>query len=350
MYSHELTGIIVDQQELPISGVGVLNKTTGSYTYSNVSGYFELDDISLGDLIIFNNLGFKTQELLVTEEHIYQNITITLEESAVSLDQVVLVSKVNSLSQLVNIDVKVNPVKSSQEVLTKIPGLIIGQHAGGGKAEQIFLRGFDIDHGTDIAINVDGLPVNMVSHAHGQGYADLHFVIPETIDNIDFGKGAYYANKGNFNTAGYVDLKTKSHINENYLSLEAGLFNTVRSVGMFKLAEGDNNNAYVASELVLTDGPFESSQNFNRLNLLGRYNFNNHEDQEFTISLSHFQSKWDASGQIPQRAVDTGLISRFGAIDDTEGGSTSRSNLWVNQSKQLDEHSKIKNKAYISKI
>jgi outer membrane cobalamin receptor len=87
-------------------------------------------------------------------------------------------------------------VNSSQEILRKVPGLFIGQHAGGGKAEQIFLRGFDIDHGTDIAISVDGMPVNMVSHAHGQGYADLHFVIPETVEKIDFGKGTYYASKG----------------------------------------------------------------------------------------------------------------------------------------------------------
>ncbi|MFS4492238.1 TonB-dependent receptor [Maribacter sp. 2308TA10-17] len=347
--AHELSGTVVDENNIPIDGVGVFNKTTGGYTYTNVAGYFELDDISIGDLIIFNSLGFETQEITIAENQLDSTIKITLLESAVSLDQVVIVSKVNALSQLVNIDVKASPVKSSQEILRKVPGLIIGQHAGGGKAEQIFLRGFDIDHGTDITINVDGLPVNMVSHAHGQGYADMHFIIPETIDNIDFGKGAYYASKGNFNTAGYVDLQTKSRIDENQLSLEAGMFNTIRTVGMFKITEGDNSNAYVASELVLTDGAFESPQNFNRLNLMGRYNFNNHEDQELTLSVSHFQSKWDASGQIPQRAVDQGLITRFGAIDDTEGGNTSRSNFWVNHSKQLDEHSKIKSKAFISK-
>lgn len=347
--AHELSGTVVDENNSPIEGVGVFNKTTNGYTYTNVSGYFELDDISVGDLIIFNNLGFKSQEITITENELDATIKITMVESVVSLDQVVLVSKVNALSQFVNVDVKANPVKSSQEILRKVPGLIIGQHAGGGKAEQIFLRGFDIDHGTDITIDVDGLPVNMVSHAHGQGYADMHFIIPETIDNIDFGKGSYYAKKGNFNTAGYVDLKTKKKIENNQLSLEAGMFNTIRSVGMFKITEGDMSNAYVASELVLTDGAFESPQNFNRLNLMGRYNFNNREDQDLTITLSHFQSKWDASGQIPQRAVDQGLINRFGAIDDTEGGNTSRSNFLVNHTKQLDEHASVTSKAYISK-
>lgn len=112
---------------------------------------------------------------------------------------------------ITDIDIQMNPVNSSQDIMQKVPGLFIGQHAGGGKAEQIFLRGFDIDHGTDISITVDGLPVNMVSHAHGQGYADLHFLIPETIEKIDFGKGPYYQNKGNFTTAGYVNFLPKKN-------------------------------------------------------------------------------------------------------------------------------------------
>ena len=347
--AHELNGTIVSEDNIPLEGVGVYNKTTGGYTYSNVSGYFELDDISIGDIVFFYSLGYSNHQIIIAEEHLDGTIKIALKESVVSLEQVVLVSKVNALSTFVNVDVKANPIKSSQEILRKVPGLIIGQHAGGGKAEQIFLRGFDIDHGTDIAINVDGLPVNMVSHAHGQGYSDMHFIIPETIDNIDFGKGPYYADKGNFNTAGYIDLKTKKNIKNNSIALEAGQFNTIRALSMFKVVEDDYNNAYIASEMVLTDGFFDSPQNFNRFNIIGRYNYNNREDQDLSISISHFQSKWDASGQIPERAVNQGLIGRFGAIDDTEGGNTSRSNLWVNHSKQLDEHSRLKSKAFVSK-
>lgn len=348
MCAHNLSGTVVSPGETAIEGVSVYNNSTGAYTYSNVSGYFELDDISTGDIIYFYGLGYKKHQLIVSESLLDGTVKVILEEAAVSLDQVVLVSKVNVLSNFVNVDVKANPVKSSQEILRKVPGLIIGQHAGGGKAEQIFLRGFDIDHGTDITINVDGLPVNMVSHAHGQGYADMHFIIPETIDNIDFGMGPYYAQKGNFNTAGYIDLKTKEKIDQNLISVEAGQFNSIRTLGMVKIAEGDFSNAYVATEMVLSDGAFESPQDFNRFNIMGRYHFNNREDQEFSLTLSHFQSKWDASGQIPIRAVEQGLITRFGAIDDTEGGNTSRSNFLVNHSQQLDEHSKIKSKAYIS--
>jgi len=346
--AHEINGTITSDSSVPLEGVGVYNKTTGAYTYSNISGYFELDDITEGDVLFFHSLGYENQEIIIAASQLDTSINIVLKEAAVSLDQVVLVSKVNVLSKLVNMDIKTNPVKSSQEILRKIPGLIIGQHAGGGKAEQIFLRGFDIDHGTDIAINVDGMPVNMVSHAHGQGYADMHFIIPEVIENIDFGKGPYYAQKGNYNTAGYIDLKLKERIDQNLISLEAGQFNSVRGLSLLKISEGDNSNAYVASEFVLTDGVFESPQNFNRLNIMGRYNFNNHIDEKLSISLSHFQSKWDASGQVPQRAIDQGLITRFGAIDDTEGGNTSRSNIWFNHSKQIDEHNIIQTNAFVS--
>ena len=211
-YAHDLKGTIVDETEVPIASVSIVNQTTRGYAFSNVSGYFELDDISVGDIIIINSLGYKSEQLTITESQLSATIKIVLLQEAISLDHVTLVSKVDALTELVNVDVKVNPVKSSQEILRKVPGLIIGQHAGGGKAEQIFLRGFDVDHGTDIAINIDGLPVNLPSHAHGQGYADLHFLIPETIDNVDFGKGPYYANKGNFNTAGYIDLNIKDKI------------------------------------------------------------------------------------------------------------------------------------------
>ena len=250
-YAHELNGIITaEESDKPIEGVGVYNKNTGAYTYTNISGYFELDDISVGDVIYFYRLGYENYELVISENNLDASIDVVLRISPASLDQVLIVSKVNVLSTLAAVDLKTNPVKSSQEILRTIPGLIIGQHAGGGKAEQIFLRGFDIDHGTDIAINVDGMPVNMVSHAHGQGYADMHFIIPETIDNIDFGKGTYYADKGNFNTAGYIDINTKKSIDKSLISLEAGQFNSLRALGMIKLIdEGKISNSIASQKL-----------------------------------------------------------------------------------------------------
>lgn len=349
IYAHNISGIVrASDTKLPLKDVGVYNAETGIYAYTNASGYFELNDVSENNTIYFYQLGYGNYKHIIKATDLDKSIAITMQVATAALDQVLVVSQLRTLSAIVNVDVKTSPVKSAQEILRKVPGLIIGQHAGGGKAEQIFLRGFDIDHGTDIAIDVDGMPVNMVSHAHGQGYADMHFVIPETIKKLDFGKGSYYADKGNFNTAGYVSVKTKEAITDNVITVEAGQFNTIRALSMIKLFNTENTSAYLANEINLTDGVFESPQNFNRFNILGRFNYNNYEDEALNIGLSHFQSKWNASGQIPQRAIYQGLIGRFGAIDDTEGGTTSRTNLWLNHKKHIDKHSNISTAAYVS--
>lgn len=136
---------------------------------------------------------------------------VYLEARVSSLQEVTVQAVGYSIFKTISdLDIHLRPISNSQEGLRMVPGLFIGQHAGGGKAEQIFLRGFDLDHGTDINITVDGMPVNMVSHAHGQGYADLHFVIPELIDKVNFNKGPYFADKGNFTTAGFVECKQKT--------------------------------------------------------------------------------------------------------------------------------------------
>ena len=344
--THKVEGLLLNPSQQALANVAVFNENTGQHTHSNNFGKFELENVSVNDHLSFSHLGYETLTIPITPEVFNGEIKIILKPSETSLSQVLITSEVNMLNQITEIDLETNPVKCSQEILRRVPGLIIGQHAGGGKAEQIFLRGFDIDHGTDITLNVDGMPVNMVSHAHGQGYADLHFLIPETIEKIEFGKGPYYADQGNFNTAGYVGFKTKDRLESNAVSVEYGQFDTFRTVGMFNVLETESSNAYVASSLNLTNGPFESPQNFNRFNLLGKYNFSVPGDQKMTLTASHFQSKWDASGQIPQRAIDAGLISRFGAIDDTEGGNTSRTNLLATHSKYLSETKRIKTKAF----
>ena len=349
VHAQDLRGTLTDSNNHPLENVNIYNLTKGDHTHTDANGSFVLPAPRLQDSIVISRLGFKTRYLVINAAMREKPLKLELQEASTSLDQVVLTAEVNSLSHVVAVDLKLNPVKSSQEILRKVPGLFIGQHAGGGKAEQIFLRGFDIDHGTDVAISVDGMPVNMVSHAHGQGYADLHFVIPETIENIDFGKGAYYADKGNFNTAGYVDLRLKEHLDASSISVEAGQFNSSRLTGLFNLVDAQNHTAYLASEIYLTDGPFDSPQNFNRINVLGKYTYTNPNKDKLTLTASHFQSKWDASGQIPQRAVDQGLIGRFGAIDDTEGGQTSRTNLTLQHLKNLEHNAVLKTNAFMAK-
>lgn len=264
----------------------------------------------------------------------------------VTLQEVVIVKQLNHLNEIAKVDLKINPVNSSQEVLRSVPGLFIAQHAGGGKAEQLFLRGFDLDHGTDINISVDGMPVNMVSHAHGQGYADLHFLQPETIESIDFDKGPYTAGKGDLATAGYVAFKTKDRM-DNDVSLEIGQFNTQRLRASYSFLNHTKQSFYVSTAFLMSDGYFKSSQNFKRFNLMGKYTYWS-EDSRFSVMLSHFNSTWNASGQIPRRAVDEGIITRFGALDDTEGGNTDRTNLNLTHIKTLNNGATVSSNAWLS--
>ena len=346
VFAQTLNGIVVDQYQQPIQEVTILNKTTDQHSHTDEEGKFILEKVSIGDSLQFSHISYKSRSIIVSD--LQSVLNVVLYTQAINLDEVVISPKINALHIITDIDIQASPVNSSQDVLQKIPGLFIGQHAGGGKAEQMFLRGFDIDHGTDINVTVDGLPVNMVSHAHGQGYADLHFVIPETIDKIDFGKGPYYENKGNFNTAGYVNFMTKRRLENSSVKMETGQFDTYRLLGMFNLLEKNNQNAFLATEFLSTDGPFESPQNFNRINLLGKYTGFISNNDKIGLTVSHFNSKWDASGQIPQRAVDSGLITRFGAIDDTEGGNTSRSNVLFNYDKIIDQESTLNSYVYLN--
>jgi len=339
-------GRLLDAQGAPVSYALIHDMHSGDHAHSDDQGLFTLDHVQLGDSLAVTHLTFKPTIYVV--KVLGKIVPIRLVASDISLDAITISNTRTSAEILSELDIDIKPVSSSQEILTKVPGLFIGQHAGGGKAEQIFLRGFDIDHGTDITITADGMPVNMVSHAHGKGYADLHFLIPETIEKIDFGLGPYHADKGNFNTAGYVDFTTKKRVATNLVKLEAGQFNTQRALSILKLVDSDRHGAYVAGEYLLSDGPFESPQNFSRLNLLGNWNAEITETSSLNLSVSHFSSTWDASGQIPQRAVDDGSITRFGAIDDTEGGTTSRSNAILDYKKFLDASSLIKTKVYYS--
>jgi len=339
-------GTILDEYQQAIVGAHVFNKNSSGFDFSDDLGHFFIAHASVGDTLLISYLGFEQIELVI--QQIAQPSIIELQAAQISLHEVVISPDINALHLLTDINVHIQPVNSSQEVLRQVPGLFIGQHAGGGKAEQIFLRGFDIDHGTDIALTVDGLPINMVSHAHGQGYADLHFIIPETIDNIDFGKGPYYADQGNFNTAGYVDFKTKNTVEHSTIKAELGQFNSQRLLGLINIAQSAKTQSYAAAEYLRSDGPFESPQNFDRFNFFASYQTDLTETDELDVNVSYFTSEWDASGQVPQRAIDSGQITRFGAIDDTEGGNTSRANIQLEHRKQFGNRTSLTNRFFYS--
>ena len=344
--AQDISGRVSSKGGEPLIGAYVLVKRTDVHTHADENGNFLLKGAGPGDTLLISYLGFEPKRVVVAD--VADRLNVRLESAAFSLGAVTVRNNNRRTNIVSAIDVEIDPVQSSQEILRKVPGLFIGQHAGGGKAEQIFLRGFDIDHGTDIAISVDGMPVNMVSHAHGQGYADLHFLIPETIDKIDFGKGPYQADKGNFNTAGYVEFRTKDRLEESQVGLQVGSFNSYRALGMFNLIDTTDRHAYLAAEYISTDGPFESSQNFYRNNFMGKYSQRLSNGTSFSVLASHFASEWDASGQVPVRSVEDGSITRFGAIDDTEGGNTSRTNLALELSHMMSNNAFIKSNFYYS--
>ena len=314
VYGHNIIkGKVFDEStNSPLPGATVILKSTSEGTTTDEWGNFTINtDYASGTLVV-SFIGYITQEVQFTSHT--QFLVIGLKPDIVDLGMVsITAAKITPMVTIATVDVSTRTINSSQDVLRIVPGLFIAQHGGGGKAEQIFMRGFDADHGTDVNITVDGLPVNMVSQAHGQGYADLHWVIPELIREVDFGKGTYYTEKGDFTTAGYVAFKLKNFLDENMIKLEAGQYNTFRTVGLFNLlgekAEKGGKNAYMGMEYYMNDGPFDNPQNFNRINFFARYNQVVDQNNMFTITASLFNTKWSQSGQIPQSAVDEGLIS-----------------------------------------
>jgi outer membrane receptor protein involved in Fe transport len=346
------TGVVIDAAtRASLPGATISNITGASSVTTNAAGYFEWKNRTgrAGDTMIVSHAGYLPDTSVVTD----RKMTIALRPAALKLAMATVTGQDKYVQNKISaLDLLLKPIQSSQDILRSVPGLFIAQHAGGGKAEQIFLRGYDIDHGTDISITADGLPVNMISHAHGQGYADLHFLIPETVERVNFDKGPYRADKGNLATAGYVDFKTRDFLADNSLKLEAGRFNTRRAVGMFKAVDKNTANKraqlYLAGELFKADGYFESSQNFKRANLLAKYTLIKNENTRISFLASAFDSKWTASGQIPDRAVKEGLINRFGAIDDREGGNTSRYNTSLTVEKRLRNNWQWNNQLYFS--
>lgn len=353
LHNGTVKGIVYDEKSnAPIYNARVIIISLNKMTYTDELGFFQFDDIEAGDYNIeVSYLGYENNtSMVVLIDHQTSPIRIDLKLKNLALAEVTIsANALENKSFLSAIDLQLRPINTSQDVLKMVPGLFIAQHAGGGKAEQIFLRGFDIDHGTDIALFVDGIPVNMVSHAHGQGYADLHFLIPETIDKVSFSKGPFDPKIGNFATAGQVEFKTKSRLDKNLVSLELGKFNSQRVTSLFKLLNSKDQQVYTAIDFNHSDGYFKSPQDYRRFNGLLKYNAKVSEHHYVTGLISGFTSSWDASGQIPERAVQSGAIDRFGSIDYTEGGLTSRYNASIQINSNLSNNDFFKNQFFYSK-
>jgi hypothetical protein len=351
-----LQGLVVSAADQDVlAGAVVRLKETNLYTSTNEIGLFVFTDLPNGPYTVeISYLGFNARSWTVqVSDHETKTVKFEMTEKPLDLSDIeITATRRNPLEGIGQLDIQTRPVQSSQDILRFVPGLFIAQHAGGGKAEQIFLRGFDIDHGTDIALFTDGMPVNMVSHAHGQGYADLHFVIPELVQDVDFQKGLYDPRTGNFATAGQVHFNTPDVLPSSFIKLESGQFNTHRLATAVNLL-GDNlraegTSAYIAAEQMVSAGYFDVPQNFKRRNVFGKFRKAFGQGNVLDISVSDFSSSWMASGQIPERAVASGQIGWFGAIDPTEGGTTGRTNLNVRHFYSLNDRTWVKNQFYRS--
>ena len=347
-----ITGKVIDAaSRQPLEAVSVADAgEKGTKTMTDHYGNFTLTGKKNVEKLLLSYLGYKLNSVDVNGQ---KELQIAMTQDVLNMKDVVVLQSNNAtkFSTLSKIDLDLKPVRNTQELLRLMPGLFIAQHAGGGKAEQIFLRGFDCDHGTDVQVSVDGMPINMVSHAHGQGYADAHFIIPETINNIDFGTGPYYTEHGNLNTAGYVAFGTYNNLPTSRVQVEAGRFNTYRALAMLDLIKKnkDKQSAYIASEFYYTNGPTINKQHFNRFNIFGKYNLAIKDHTQLTATLSSFVSNWDASGQVPERAVNAGLIDRFGSIDPSEGGQTQRHNANILLAHTFANGTLWENQGYYSK-
>jgi len=218
-------------------------------------------------------------------------------------------------------DMALRPLLRPGEIVENIPGVIVTQHSGGGKANQYFLRGFNLDHGTDLAISLDGIPVNMVSHAHGQGYSDLNFVIPELIQAVKYKKGPYYADVGDFGAAGAFDIRYYDTLPAGIAQLEVGAFNYERGVLADNAALGPGNLIY-ALELEHYDGPWDHANDERKLSGVLRYTLG-----DWAVTAMAYHNIWNSTDQVPDRAIASGLISRWGAINPTDGGKSGRYSL-----------------------
>jgi TonB-dependent Receptor Plug Domain len=233
-------------------------------------------------------------------------------------------------------DLEDQPLLRRGELFESVPGMVVTQHSGDGKANQYFLRGFNLDHGTDFAFSIDGVPVNLPSHAHGQGYSDLNFLIPELIAAIDYKKGPFYPDVGDFSGAGAANVHLVSSLPQGLANLQVGMFNYARAL----LADSPRvgpGTLLVALEYNHYDGPWDLPENSNRYNGLLRYHVSAGRDDYSATANLYFAPLWHSTDQVPRRAIDEGVIGRFGAMDPTDGGRTGRGGLSFDWTRREDD-------------
>ena len=337
-YPPQLFGSVVDTSGAVIAGATVqvrsANGTVRATTRSDANGSFIISGLSPGDYrLVVSDPGFETKEMPVTIAAARTQAPLRFVLAVGSLSTTVnvrgrqdsLIGIAESATQgtVGATEIQDRPILRSGEVLETVPGVIITQHAGGGKANQYFLRGFNLDHGTDFAIFLDGMPLNLPSHAHGEGYADMNSVILEFVEQLDYEKGPYYADVGNYSSAGNAHLVFFKTLPQNFFKLEGGdegygraVFGISRKLGSGVLMYG--------GEAYHDNGPWTHPDNYYKFNGLVTYSHGGDADG-FSITARGYHGTWHSSDQIPDNAVP--LVGFFGALNPTDGGNSQRYSL-----------------------
>jgi hypothetical protein len=238
--------------------------------------------------------------------------------------------------------IEARPEQRPGDVLETIPGVVISQHSGEGKANQYYLRGFNLDHGTDFATTVAGVPVNMPTHAHGQGYSDINFLIPELISGVQYKKGPYYADEGDFSSAGAANINYVNYLEKPIAELTMGTFGYERV-----LAAGSKPWAggllLGGLEISRNNGPWTHPDDYHKFNSLVRFTSGN-DSEAYSITAAAYDGRWNATDQVPERAIAEGLISRFGAIDPSDGGDSHRYSIAGDWRQLADEGERLRHR------
>jgi hypothetical protein len=334
----QLSGTVVDTSGAVIAGATVqvrsADNTVQRLTQSDSNGFFSISGLPPGDYrLVVSNSGFEIKEMPVTIGGTGEPapLRISLAVSAVSTtvevqgreDNLVGIADSATQGTVGAKEIDDRPILRSGEILETVPGLIITQHAGGGKANQYFLRGFNLDHGTDFAVFLDGMPLNLPSHAHGEGYADMNAVVPEFVQRMNYEKGPYYAEVGNYSSAGSANIQFYKTLPQNFFQVEGGMYDFGRAVFGISQKLGSGNLLY-GGEAYYDNGPWVHPDAYAKFN--GILTYSQGGDAEgFSITAHAYHGKWNSSDQIPITAVP--LVGFFGAPNPTDGGNSQRFSL-----------------------
>ena len=339
-YPTKLIGTVVDASGAAIAGATVqvrnANGTAQETTQSAANGSFAITGLSEGDYrIVVSHLDFETKEIPVTigtfEAPTPSTLRITLSVSGMNTtinvlgraDDLIGLADSSTQGTVGATELQDRPILRSGEVLETVPGVIITQHAGGGKANQYFLRGFNLDHGADFAVFIDDMPLNLPSHAHGEGYSDMNTVIPEFVRRVNYEKGPYYANVGNYGSAGSARLEFFKTLPQNFFKVEGGMYGFERAVLGVSQKLGSGSLMY-GGEIYHDNGPWVHPDKFHKFNAMVTYSRGADADG-ISVTARAYHGRWNSSDQIPDNAVP--LVGLYGTLNPTDGGNSQRYSL-----------------------